>query len=96
VTDDLPPQSIWLFTRESESVRLCVQPGPAGFQLAIFGPGNASAEVDFAELENLERFREKYRRDLLARGFEAHTATDRRQGTDRRLMPRPSAVERRR
>ena len=60
---------VWLFTRDPESVWLSVQPGPAGYRLAIFGPDAASAEFDFADLDNLERFREKYVEDLTARGF---------------------------
>jgi hypothetical protein len=96
VTDVAPQQSVRLFTKAEASVRLCVRDGPAGFQLVIFGPGNASAEFDFAELENLERFRDKYERDLIAGGFRLHTVGDRRSGIDRRQVLRIAAGERRR
>ena len=99
MTEVRSQQSVWLYTRDPESVRLAVQPGPAGFQLVIFGPGNASAEFDFAEMKNLDLFREKYEQDLLARGFTIQATAERRTdvgGTsDRMTMPR-SSTERRR
>lgn len=90
-----PGQSVWLFTSAAHSVRLHVQPGPAGFQLVIFGPGNATAEFDFAGMEHLERFREQYARDLIARGFELQAGAERRSGADRRAAQRPMSADRR-
>ena len=73
-------QGVWLFTKDQESVRLSVRPVEAGFQLTISGPGLAAAEVSFAEMANLELFREKYVQDLLARGFQVEAAAERRSG----------------
>ena len=93
--DAATQQSVWLFTKDQEAVRLLVQPAPAGFRLTIAGPGSASAEFDFTERVNLDRFREKYEQDLLARGFHIEAAVERRRGGARRGAP-PESGERRR
>ena len=87
---------MWLYANEPHSVRLHVQPGPAGFQLVILGPSNASAEFDFAEMEHLERFRARYERDLLARGFVLQAGMERRSTGERRVAIRPISWSRRR
>ena len=73
-------QGVWLFTKDQESVRLSVRPVEGGFQLTISGPGLAAAEVSFAEMANLDLFREKYAQDLLGRGFQVEAAEERRSG----------------
>lgn len=88
-------QAVWLFTRDQESVRLAVRSAPAGFRLMIFGPGSASAEFDFAEVSNLDRFREKYEQDLQAQGFSAHAVPERRT-SNISDGSRPPSAERRR
>ena len=95
MTEGVSGQSVWLFTREQEAVRLLVQPAAAGFRLLIAGPGPASAEFDFTEMSNLDLFRQNYERDLLARGFRIEAAVERRSGVDRRSVPRPSPERRR-
>lgn len=80
MTEAVTGQGVWLFTKDQESVRLSVRPAEGGFQLTIFGPGLATAEVSFAEMANLELFREKYAQDLLARGFQVAAVAERRQG----------------
>ena len=75
-------QSVWLFTCEPESVRLSVQPGGAVHRLTILGPGAATAAFEFADSAYLERFRETYAQDLLARGFTLQVVTERRDRRD--------------
>ena len=87
MTQVLTRQAVWLFTRDQESVRLAVRSAPAGFRLMIFGPGSASAEFDFAEVSNLDRFREKYEQDLLAQGFVLEASAERRRGADHVVAP---------
>ncbi len=89
-------RDVWLYVNDPHSVRLHVQPGPAGFQLVIRGPNNATAEFDFTEMVNLDRFRSRYERDLVARGFQLQGAAERRQAGERRLAPRPISWSRRR
>ena len=87
---------MWLYANEPHSVRLHVQPGPAGFQLVIRGPNSASAEFDFTEMANLENFRARYERDLLARGFVLQASGERRVQAERREAIRPISWSRRR
>ena len=91
MSDAAAQPTVWLFTRDSESVRLVVRPGPEGLQLLIFGPGEAATAFDFAEGRQLGQFCEDYRRGLIARGFRQHAAPDRRLGDGG-----PPPVERRR
>jgi hypothetical protein len=89
-------QTAWLFTRGQESVRLVIQAGPIGCQLAVFGPGNAIAEYDFAVLTELQQFRKTFEQQLVSRGFLNQAAAERRRSADRHQMLRTSSCDRRR
>ena len=91
----LSRQTVRLYTREPESVRLCVQPVPAGFTLAIFGPRAARTEIQFEQRENLERFLAQYEQDLIQKGFQMQPETERRAGLDRRVLLTRNSAERR-
>jgi hypothetical protein len=89
-----PGQSVWLFTSEAHSVRLHIEPGPSGVRIVVSGPGSETAHFDFADMDNLERFRQLLERDLITRGFQIQAVAERRRADQ--AAGRPDAMPERR
>jgi hypothetical protein len=88
-------ETIWLFIRAGESVRVIRAATPEGrARLLIYGPGNTQATHEFADGIACTQREAEIERELVADGFTLEQFTDRRSGLDRRSVPR--GIERRR
>ena len=88
-------ETIWLFIRAGESVRVILAATPEGrARLLIYGPGNTQATHEFADGIACTQREAEIERELVADGFTLEQFTDRRSGLDRRSVPR--GIERRR
>ncbi len=88
-------ETIWLFIRAGESVRVIRAATPEGrARLLIYGPGNTQATHEFADGIACTQREAEIERELVADGFTLEQFTDRRSGLDRRSVPR--CIERRR
>ena len=92
------PQA-WLFTRNSDSVRLTVHNDPAGkrFALVVDGPGTDRDVVAMPSAEALYAAQRQYETYLLRRGYSLELGPpDRRRVAERRSTLRFGYRERRR
>ena len=88
-------ETIWLFVRGDESVRVVRAATPEGrARLLVYGPGNTHATFEFDDIVTCTQRQAAMERRLVADGFMLERFTDRRSGTDRRAIPR--GVDRRR
>jgi hypothetical protein len=82
-------ETIWLFVRGGESVRVIRASTPEGrARLLIYGPGNTQATHEFPDAVTCTERESELERDLVADGFTLEQFTDRRSGLDRRTAPR--------
>jgi hypothetical protein len=82
-------ETIWLFAREGESVRMIRAATPeGGLRLIVYGPGNAQAVHEFRDSVSCSAQQSEIERQLVARGYGLEQFTDRRSGLDRRGVPR--------
>ena len=89
-------ETIWLFVRGSESVRLIRASTPEGrARLLVYGPGNTQATHEFEDGSSCTTRQSELERELVAGGFTLEQFTDRRSGADRRSAPRDTAERRR-
>jgi hypothetical protein len=90
-------ETIWLFVRGEESVRVIRAATPEGrARLLVYGPGNTHASQEFHDGTSCAEREAEMERALVADGFVLEQFTDRRRGFDRRGVPRPDAADRRR
>jgi len=88
-------ETIWLFIRDAESVRVIRAATPEGrARLLVFGPGNTQATHEFQDGVTCTHMEAELERRLVADGYTLEQFTDRRGGLDRRSVPR--GIERRR
>ncbi|HXD19623.1 MAG TPA: hypothetical protein VN654_21565 [Vicinamibacterales bacterium] len=88
-------ETIWLFVRDAESVRVIRASTPEGrARLLVYGPGNRQATHEFQDGVTCTHMEAELERQLVADGYTLEQFTDRRSGLDRRSAPR--GVERRR
>jgi hypothetical protein len=88
-------ETIWLFIRDAESVRVIRAATPEGrARLLVYGPGNKQATHEFQDGVTCTHMEAELERQLVADGYTLEQFTDRRGGLDRRSVPR--GVERRR
>ncbi len=84
-------ETIWLFVRGSESVRVIRASTPERrARLLIYGPGNSQATQEFQDSIACAERESQIERELVADGFTLEQFTDRRSGLDRRGLPRGS------
>jgi hypothetical protein len=82
-------ETIWLFVRGGESVRVIRAATPEGrARLLIYGPGNTQATHEFQDGVTCTQRESDIERELVADGFTLEQFTDRRSGLDRRSTPR--------
>jgi len=82
-------ETIWLFVRGSESVRVIRASTPEGrARLLIYGPGNTQATQEFQDGIACTHRESELERELVADGFTLEQFTDRRGGVDRRIVAR--------
>jgi hypothetical protein len=82
-------ETIWLFVRGEESVRVIRAATPEGrARLLIYGPGNTQATHEFQDGVTCTQRESEIERELVADGFTLEQFTDRRSGLDRRSLPR--------
>jgi DNA-binding response OmpR family regulator len=87
-----------LFVRGEESVRVVMEAGSEGrLQLAVYGPGTASAVFYDTDALGCAVRQAGIERALMAEGYEKVPLffADRRSGSDRRIIPRASPDRRR-
>src|SRR5262245_32113645 len=78
-------ETIWLFVRGSESVRLIRAGTPEGrVRLLVYGPGNTETTHEFQDAIACAARQSEIERRLISEGFALHQFTDRRSGLDRR------------
>jgi hypothetical protein len=89
-------ETIWLFVRGSESVRLIRASMPEGrARLLVYGPGNTRATHEFEDGSSCTARQSELERELVAGGFTLEQFTDRRGGGDRRSVQRDTPERRR-
>ena len=89
-------ETIWLFVRGSESVRLIRASTPEGHaRLLVYGPGNTQVTHEFEDDSSCTTRQSELERELVAGGFVLEQFTDRRSGGDRRSVPRETPERRR-
>ena len=89
-------ETIWLFVRGDESVRVIRAATPEGrARLLVYGPGNRQAAHEFKDGVTCTHMESELERQLVADGFTLEQFTDRRSGVERRSAARGS-VDRRR
>jgi hypothetical protein len=89
-------ETIWLFVRGSESVRLIRASTPeGGSRLLVHGPGNTQATHEFDDGSSCTAHQSELERALVNDGFMLEQFTDRRNGSDRRNVPRETPERRR-
>ena len=82
-------ETIWLFVRGSESVRVIRAATPEGrARLQVYGPGNTNETHEFPDGISCAQREAEMERELVADGFTLEQFTDRRNGMDRRGAPR--------
>jgi hypothetical protein len=82
-------ETIWLFVRGGESVRVIRAATPEGrARLLIYGPGNTQATHEFQDAVTCAQRESAIEQELVADGFTLEQFTDRRSGLDRRSLPR--------
>ena len=82
-------ETIWLFVRGGESVRVIRASTPEGrARLLVYGPGNSQATHEFQDAVTCTERESELERKLVADGFTLEQFTDRRSGLDRRTVPR--------
>jgi hypothetical protein len=82
-------ETIWLFVRGGESVRVIRASTPEGrARLLIYGPGNTQATHEFQDAVTCTERESQLERELVADGFTLEQFSDRRSGLDRRTVPR--------
>ena len=82
-------ETIWLFVRGAESVRVIRAATPEGrARLLIYGPGNTQATHEFEDGVTCTQRESEIERELVADGFTLDQFTDRRSGLDRRGVAR--------
>jgi len=82
-------ETIWLFVRGSESVRVIRAATPEGrSRLLVYGPGNAHVVHEFEDAITCSAQESEMERRLVAEGFALAEFTDRRSGEDRRSVSR--------
>ena len=82
-------ETIWLFVRGGESVRVIRAATPEGrARLLIYGPGNTQATHEFQDGVTCTERESEIERALVADGFTLEQFTDRRSGLDRRSTAR--------
>jgi hypothetical protein len=73
------PESGWLYTRGSESVRLVREENSKGCRLCLYGPGTEVVTHEFADLAECMKRQAEIERSLLASGYQlALPASNRR------------------
>jgi len=78
-------ETIWLFVRDGESVRMIRASTPeGGLRLIVYGPGNAQAVHEFRDSMSCSAHQSEIERQLVATGFGLEQFTDRRSGLERR------------
>ena len=84
-------ESVWLFTRGPQSVRLVREENSKGCRLFLYGPGTEVVTHEFAELTECMKRQAEIEQSLQAAGYQlAQPASDRRgehatwQGPDHR------------
>jgi hypothetical protein len=89
-------ETIWLFVRGFESVRLIRASTPEGrARLLVYGPGNTQVTLEFEDGSSCTARQSELERQLVADGFTLEQFTDRRSGSDRRSIPRETPERRR-
>ena len=89
-------ETIWLFVRGEESVRVIRASTPEGrARLLIYGPGNTQATHEFQDALTCTQRESELERELVNDGFTLEQFTDRRSGFDRRSAPRGTSDRRR-
>ena len=84
-------ETIWLFVRGGDSVRVIRASTPEGrARLLIYGPGNTHATHEFQDGITCTQRESEIERELVTDGFTLEQFTDRRSGTERRNVPRGS------
>jgi hypothetical protein len=82
-------ETIWLFVRGSESVRVIRAATPEGrSRLLVYGPGNAHVVHEFEDAITCSTQESELERRLVGEGFTLSEFTDRRGGEDRRSVAR--------
>ena len=82
-------ETIWLFVRGGESVRVIRAATPEGRRrLLVYGPGNTHATHDVLDDVACAQRESEIERELVAKGFTLEQFTDRRSGVDRRNVCR--------
>ena len=82
-------ETIWLFVRGEESVRVIRAATPEGrARLLIYGPGNKQSTLEFQDGVTCTSREAEIERELVGDGFTLEQFTDRRGGLDRRSIPR--------
>jgi hypothetical protein len=81
-------ETIWLFVRGAESVRVIRAGTPEGrARLLVYGPGNTQAVREFEDVITCATRESEMERQLVAEGFTLAEFTDRR-SADRRSVQR--------
>jgi hypothetical protein len=89
-------ETIWLFVRGSESVRLIRASTPDGAsRLLVYGPGSSQTTHEFVDGSSCTARQSELERELVQNGFSLEQFTDRRSGSDRRRVPRRTPERRR-
>ena len=89
-------ETIWLFVRGGESVRVIRAATPEGrARLQVYGPGNTQATHEFQDAVTCTERESELERELVADGFTLEQFTDRRSGLDRRSIARGGSERRR-
>lgn len=84
-------ETLWLFVRGAESVRVIRAATPEGrARLLVYGPGNTQASHEFQDAVACTQRESEIERQLVTDGFTLEQFTDRRNGLDRRTVPRGS------
>jgi hypothetical protein len=82
-------ETIWLFVRGEDSVRVIRAATPEGrARLLVYGPGNTHVTHEFEDGVTCTHREAEMERELVAAGFTLEQFTDRRNGFDRRTVPR--------
>jgi hypothetical protein len=82
-------ETIWLFVRGFESVRVIREATPeGGVRLLTYGPGNSQDVHEFEDPITCSTQQSEMERRLVAEGFALAEFDDRRSGEERRSVPR--------
>lgn len=79
-----PPESAWLFTRGSQSVRLVRKEQAGGrVRLVVYGPGDTETSHEFREIAECMKRQTDIEQTLLAEGYQLAARASERRGTKR-------------